>query len=387
MRRREKRILIKNGRVHDGLGQVLDHMDILLEEGKITAMGTGIKEEAEQIIDASGCEVLPGFVNGVGCWGGIGPGMDENHLSETADPVSPEMDVKDVFTVDGITSSELYRYGITASCLTPDFSGLFTGQAAVYKTYGFQPDQMLVRDKAAAVGALSERVKEIHAGKPAMNTSMGIFDRFLEALHRGTEAAASPSRDFKGEALSAIVNGQLPLILHLDSRTRYEFLKSELEAFPNLQCVINGIFDIACEDAQIACGRHWVILDSIADSSSQFGQEVKYDQIGHMVEQGAQIALSANFVPAEMMHREALLWNANLFYKNGVSCESVIRMITSIPAKILGVDHRIGSLEIGKDGDLSVWSANPVTTFTAGLQYVFINGEEIASKEKVRVCW
>lgn len=388
-----KRTLIKNARIHNGLGDVLEESDILLDSGKISALGPKINENADDVIDASGCDILPGFVSVLGCWGGVGPGMNDYHLCESSDPISPHMNVHYVFMVDSLTASELYRYGITSSCLTPDFSNLFGGLGAVYKTWGFRPDDMLVKEKAVAVTSFSDLVKQMHMGKPGMNTSMGLLNRFIKALHEGEDyehVSCEEGRNFsyRGEALADIISGRIPLILYTDSRSRFELMKAELENFPHIRYAINGIYDINLKkDGDIATGKQAVILNSIANSAAQYGETVRFTDISDMVQQGARIAISANFIPGDMVHKEALLWNANVFYKNGISCENVIKMITSIPADILGVSDRIGSLVPGKDADLTIWSGNPVTSFTAQLKKVFIEGEELSAKEKVRVCW
>ncbi len=62
-------------------------------------------------------------------------------------------------------------------------------------------------------------------------------------------------------------------------------------------------------------------------------------------------------------------------------------MITSIPAKILGVDSRVGSIEIGKDADIVVWSNNPIKTYAAKVEATFINGENILNARRVDSCW
>ena len=380
--------LIKNAKVHNGLGEVLEAIDIFLEDGKIAHLGKNLSQKADEVIDAAGNDVFPGFISALSSWGGLGPSMDANNLCESSDPVTPDMNVEYVFMIDSMTSSELYKFGITASCLAPDFSNMFGGLAAVYKTYGFRADRMLVKEEVAEVAALSDKVKLTHAGKPNMNTNMGMFHLFLKTLRDAQGYTKAMGYNSQKAVLSSIINGKLPLIIHIDSRCKFELLKTELQAFPKLRYVINGIFDInKIEDTEISEGKQAVILNSVADSSFKNEELVKFDDINNMVQEGAKIALSPNFIPAEMNHKEALLWNANVFYKNGVSCENVLKMITSIPASILDVNDRIGSIEVGKDADLTIWNGNPIASFTAKLQQVFINGEELSGKEKVRVCW
>lgn len=62
-------------------------------------------------------------------------------------------------------------------------------------------------------------------------------------------------------------------------------------------------------------------------------------------------------------------------------------MITSVPAKILGVDDKVGSIEIGKDADIVIWSDNPIKTYRAKVEATFINGENILNARRVNSCW
>ena len=85
--------------------------------------------------------------------------------------------------------------------------------------------------------------------------------------------------------------------------------------------------------------------------------------------------------------KETLLWNAIMFYKNGLASEKVLKMITYNPAKILGVDDKVGSIEVGKDADIVVWSNNPIETYNSRAEAVFINGENIIDVWRKGTCW
>lgn len=85
--------------------------------------------------------------------------------------------------------------------------------------------------------------------------------------------------------------------------------------------------------------------------------------------------------------KESLLWNAILCHKNGIDSEQVLKMTTSIPAKILGIDDKVGSIEVGKDADIVIWSNNPIETYAAKVEATFINGKNILNARRVDSCW
>jgi imidazolonepropionase-like amidohydrolase len=82
-----------------------------------------------------------------------------------------------------------------------------------------------------------------------------------------------------------------------------------------------------------------------------------------------------------------LLWNAILAHKYGLDSEEVLKMITSIPAKILKVDDKIGTLEEGKEADLSIWTDNPIKRYDAKIEKVYLNGEDILKARRDKSCW
>ena len=71
------------------------------------------------------------------------------------------------------------------------------------------------------------------------------------------------------------------------------------------------------------------------------------------------------------------MWNAIEVYRAGVPAEEIVKMMTANPAKMLGVDDRLGTLEEGKDADISVFTAHPVTSYAARVRHSIINGEVI----------
>ena len=116
-------MLIKNGRVHDGLGHVA-LQDIRIMDGKIAALGADlVAEEGEEIFDATGMEITPGFIQAVSNWGVNGSSTEIRPSSqdncESSNPITPELDAFYAFNGRAATVQQLGAYGITSCGVAP----------------------------------------------------------------------------------------------------------------------------------------------------------------------------------------------------------------------------------------------------------------------------
>ena len=112
-------LLIKNGCVHDGRGQVLPQCDVLVENGLVKAVGPGLSAEGAEVFDAAGKQVLPGFVSTMTIQGATGPGWHDDDLGEFSDPVTPELSVVYAFDQDNMNFQEQWLYGVTSVGVVP----------------------------------------------------------------------------------------------------------------------------------------------------------------------------------------------------------------------------------------------------------------------------
>ena len=112
-------LLLKDGCVHDGLGNVLPSHDVLLGDGKIKAVGQNLSADGAVVRELSGAHVLPGLVSAVSSWGVTGPGWRDDDSAEKSDPVTPQLSVIYAFDHDSMNFQGVYRYGVTTAGITP----------------------------------------------------------------------------------------------------------------------------------------------------------------------------------------------------------------------------------------------------------------------------
>lgn len=382
-------ILIKKGILHDGNGSVLDGVDILIENTRIKDIGYDLKaSDLTEVVDAKDKVILPGFIDSLNVWGCMGPGWSDNDLNEHSNPVTPAMDVVYSFDQDSMMFQRVFEYGVTSAGITPSTKNVIGGNAAVFKTYGDHPYKMLVKEKAAMISSITAETKKLYGLKNLTPmTKMGAFSLLTEALRKALEYKGKKEKDYNGdyEALLKVLDKEMPLFINCSTKADMDAIEMALKDF-DIDVVFTGAFGIHKDVTKILGRRAGIVLGDLTCAMSYKNSMVDFSAIKKLLEEDMDIAISSCGDNAAS-GKESLLWNAILYYKNGLSSEDVLKMITSIPAKILGVDNRIGSVEIGKDADLSIWSANPIETYAARAEAVYINGENILNSRRVASCW
>ncbi len=381
-------IIIRGGNVHDGLGQVLESTDIIIEDGKIKQVGKNLSSDGCTIVEAAGKLVMPGFIDTLNTHGGKGPGWREQDLGENSDPITPEMNVIYSFDHDGMNFQHLYKYGTTTSGIVPLPSNIIGGQLCVVKTYGATPYKMLVKECAAMSASVSSVVKDTFGEKKiAPMTKMGIFAMLKAALLKAKAYQPDKGYDAKCEALLPILNGEKQLIFNCETVSEINAVVMLMSEFEGIKYMLSGALSVNADCKDILEKKIPVILGDAIYQSAKLTNQIDYDFVAQMIENGNDVAF-ANCGSSFSTGKESLIWNSTLWHKNGISAGDILRGLTSVPAKLLGVSDRVGSIEVGKDADICIWSANPITTFTAKLEAVYLEGRDMLNMKEERVsCW
>lgn len=382
-------ILIKGGTVHDGTGKILENTDILIEGKIIKKIDKSIEVSSDvEIFDARGKVVFPGFIESLNIWGCKGPGWGDDDLKEASDPITPEMNVVYSFDQDSMMFQRVFEYGVTSAGITPSTSNVLGGYAAVFKTYGEHPYEMLVKENVGMVASITPETKKVYGSRNTCPmTRMGAFSILKEAITKALSYKKDENKDYdsKSDALQKLINGEVPLLINCNTKSEMDAIELALKDFP-IDIVFTGAFGINENTGKIIKNKFSVILGDLTSAMSSVNSNVDFEGIKKLIENGVDIAISSCGDNGSS-GKESLLWNAILCYKYGLKSDDVLRMITSIPAKILGVDNRIGSIEVHKDADIVIWTGNPIETYNARVEATFINGENILNSRRVESCW
>ena len=205
-------ILIQNGTIFDAIHREPIQADILVENGKIAAIGKNLAVDCE-VIDATGLNIYPGFVEAHCHIGldGSGIGFEGQDYNEMNDILTPHLRAIDGIYPQDPTFREALEAGVTTVCTGPGSANVLGGQFAVIKTVGNRVEKMIVDPYAAMKCAFGENPKRCYKDKnnyARMSTAAKLREMLLKAKEydakkqaAGGDITKMPALDFKLEAL------------------------------------------------------------------------------------------------------------------------------------------------------------------------------------------
>ena len=379
-------LCIKNGTVHDGVHREGYQADILVEDGKIKAIGENLEIPGDaEVVDAAGLQVYPGFVEAHGHIGldgyGIGyEGMDYNELN---DIISPQMR-----GIDGVKPLDpalpkAAAAGVTCVCVGPGSANVLGGTFTTIKTVGRRVDDMVVRDGVAMKCAFGENPKRVYRDKKdssRMTTAALLRETLFKAREymekkeaAGDDVSKRPAFDMKLEALLPVMRREIPLKAHAHAtedlftalRIAREFdLKITLEHVTEGHLIVEELVE---ENVPLAVGP-------TLGSASKFELRNKsWTTPGVLAAAGCQVSIITD---SPVIPQEYLPLCAGLAVQAGMDPFAALQAITINPAKHAGIADRVGSLEAGKDADIVVTDGCPFEVSTK-VRHVFIDGKAV----------
>ena len=380
-------IFIKNGTVNTVTKGIINS-DILIENKKIIEIGNEIVAPLDAtVIDAKGCLVLPGFIDAhthLGLWeDGMGAeGADGN---EQTDPVTPHLN-----PIDGINPMdrnfiEAVEGGITSVCTTPGSANVMGGQCIAIKTFGKRIDKMIIKNPVAAKIAFGENPKGVYGNDDKTpQTRMAIAALIRENLKKAKEyldqieksefeedGENKPEYDIKYESLIPVLKREIPLKAHAHRaddmftaiRIAKEFnLKLTLDHCTEGHLVVDELIDE---------GYPMIVGPSITERSKIELRNLTFETAGILSNSGLDICLMTDHPVIPIQYLPIC---AGIAIKYGMKQERALEAITINPAKVLGIEDRVGSIEVGKDADIVIWDNNPFE-INSHVLYTIIDGK------------
>lgn len=381
-------ILIKGATVwtNEAEGK-LKNTDVLLQNGKITAIGKNLEALGAKVIDGKGKHLSAGIID------------EHSHIAisrgvnECTQAVTAEVSIADVINSDDINIYRQLAGGVTASQLLHGSCNPIGGQSGLIKLkWGSSPEQMKIKDSTAFIKfALGENVKQSNWGDfnttRFPQTRMGVEQVYYDAFIRAKEYqnkwdafAATPEKlrknvtapriDLELETLNEILNAKRFISCHSYQQGEINML---MHVGDSMGFTVNTFTHIL---------EGYKVADKMKDhgaGGSTFSDWWAYkfevnDAIPYngaiMHEQGVITAYNSD--DAEMgrrLNQEA----AKAVKYGGVSEEEALKFVTLNPAKLLHLDHRMGSIKVGKDADVVLWSDNPLSVY-AKVEKTIIDG-------------
>lgn len=379
--------LIKNGLVHDAVHRDAYKADILLADGKIAAIGSGLTAPADAaVFDADGLEVYPGFVDAHTHIGldGYGIGYEGCDYNEMNDIWTPQLRAIDGINPRDPSLGDARRAGVTCVCTGPGSANVLGGTFLAMKTVGDRVDNMVVRDPVAMKCAFGENPKRCYRDKcdsTRMSTAAFLRGALMQARDYGARKQAAngdvtkmPAYNQKLEALLPVLAREIPLKAHAHQandiftalRIAREFnLRLTLEHVTEGHLIVD---ELAKEkDVPMAVGP------SLTFASKFELQNKSWATPGVLAKAGCHVSIITD---NSVIPQQYLPLCAGMAIKAGMDPFDALKAITLNPAEHIGVADRVGSLEVGKDADVVITAGSPFEVMTL-VKAVFIDGNRV----------
>ena len=373
---------IKAGKILTISGEPITDGIILIEDGKIADIGTGIEiPEGAVVIDAGKSVVMPGFVDA----GAAAPVRGD--LNEQSSEITPTFRISDSLDPQSKSLKRVVQTGVTTLFVSPGRQNVIGGLGVVVKPAGKIPQQMIVKDEAAlriVMDLDSTEGNRIPRREPPTNfyyrrpgTRMAIIWMLRKSFFDAQQQADSEKiEDPNLAVLSAALKNEIPI--HVNAR-RAIVIRAALKVADEygLKLILQECTEGYKVAEQLAERKIPVILGPFYYYPGNMGQyqegrKVNWNNAGILSEAGVKVALSSGGQPGSI----DILTAATFAVRHGMNRDEALKAITITPAQILGVADRVGSLEKGKDADIVVLSGEPLNV-TTRVEKVILNGKTV----------
>ncbi len=383
-------LAITGGKILTITKGIIEEGTILIDKGKIVDVSTDVEvPEGSEVIDASGKVVMPGLVEAhchVGIWEEtIGwAGSDGNEMT---DPATPHMRAIDAIkaNADERGLEAALQAGITTAQILPGSANVIGGTGVVLKTAKkVVVDDMVIRNPSGMKIAFGENPRRVYGveQKKMPSTRMGVAailrewlikaKNYMEKKERFKDDPEKiPEMDPKLEALELVLRREIPLRAHAHRADDVATAVRIAEEFG-----LEMSWEHATEGHRVAKwlaekGVPAVWGPSLTARGKWEMRELNFETPKALHEAGAKFAIQTDAVGQTIAFLPIC---AGMAVKSGLPYEAALKAITIVPAEIIGVADRVGSIEKGKDADLRILDGDPLELQTK-VEKVIIDGE------------
>lgn len=406
---------ITNARIVTMAGPVIERGTVVVRDGLIAAVGANVTAPADaRVIDGTGLSVYPGMFDansslgipqpspvptpspGTGGGGGFGQLRPQNFLSAPNSPqppgLQPEVMVEDFIRAGGEQIEAARNAGITTALSAPR-SGIWMGQSALINLAGETPQQMIVRSPLA----MHVGFTPLRAGT-FPNSVMGVFAALRQSLldaqryresqqiyDRSPKGLRRPDQNRSLAALLPVLNGSMPVVMYADREREITRALDLAEEF-KLKAIIAGGMEANKVAGRLRESKVPVLLSlNFPRRTTTALPEADPEPVRVLRERveapktagrlaGARVAFA--FQSGGLANMADFAANVQRAIENGLSREDALRALTVWPANILGVDDRLGSIEVGKIANLTV-TRGDLLDRNRQITHVFIDGRSV----------
>ncbi|MGP5078507.1 amidohydrolase [Brachybacterium alimentarium] len=359
---------------------------VLIEDGCITAAGPDVPvPEDALVIDADGGWLLPGFLDahvhlGVDEEGEGWAGQDTNEMT---DPVMAAARAIDAINPVEVGFDDAIIGGVTAVNVNPGSGNPIGGLAVAIRTHGRVVDDMVLRSPSGLKAALGENPKRIYGDRQQtpstrLGVALTIRQAFAKAQAWMAKDESDRDPDLMSEALARVLRREIPWRQHSHRADDIATALRIAEEFGFELVLDHGTEAYQIADKVAAAGVPVLYGPLIVSRSKVEVRHRTPKAPGILTAAGVKVSIITDHpvVPIDF-----LVHQAALAVKHGMAPDDALRAITLNPAEVLGVEERLGSIEVGKDADLVLWEGDPLDTRHRTLR-VWQQGRQVMHRDE-----
>jgi imidazolonepropionase-like amidohydrolase len=394
----QESILIKNGKIVPVVGEVIPNGSLLIQNGKIAKIGTDIEIPPQAtVIDAKGKSVYPGLVaamTAIGVTGYPGSGNDVNELGV----ITPQIDPFDAINPEDSTIEVTRIDGVTTVMTTSGSMNIINGKAVVLNLHGNMAEEMVIKRDMAQIfnmGAKGQagfgprrpgNYPSTHPGiialvRDKLNQALS-YDERVKNREKNTQKSRRSrdwepfKRDLAMEALIPVVKGKMPAVFITSNEVTIRNALQIIKEY-NLKGILYARADILKFAGQLAADKIpviWAGTTTIPERWQPY--DLNYHTAAVLSKKGVLFCFDILGFGVNSHRVRSIPVPASISVAHGLSEEEAIKALTINPAKILGVDNLVGSLEVGKLANVVLWSETPIQ-LSSRVHKVIINGKVV----------
>lgn len=381
-------LLLKNGNVMTMAGPAFVG-DVAIENGKIVAVGQSLSYSDAEVRDVTGMTVMPGIVDPhchIGMWEDA-MGFEGADGNECTNPITPELRAIDAINPYDRCFEEAVVGGVTTCVTGPGSANVIGGQFVAIKTHGDSVEDMVLRFPVAVKAAFGENPKRVYNGKnqtPSTRMATAALMRkalieaqeYNEKLERGkADPEKMPERNLGKEILARVIRRELPMKIHAhradDILTAIRICREFKLRYTLDHCTEGYLITDKLKEALGEDCEGIIVGPLLTDRSKIELKNLSFKAPKVLEQAGIEYAMMTDH---PVTPEQYLPICTAVAVREGASEEGALKAITINAAKITGIADRVGSIEVGKDADIAVFSGHPFD-FRSRCVLTLVNGK------------
>lgn len=351
---------------------------VLVEKGKIVAVG----RQGEVRIPAgvkvlTAAVVTPGLIDARATVGLTGINNDKGHDQDQRDttaPMQPELRALDAYNPQERLVGYLRSFGITTVNTGHSSGNLISGQTFIAKTVGNTADAAAIVPEAMVSATLDPTASRERGAPGTRAKQIAMLRQEFIRTQEAQRESKTAVRDLRKEMLAKVLRREVPILVYAD---RAQDIASALRLAKefNLRMILEGGAEAYLLATEIRAANVPVIVHATMLRPFGDAENLTWENAARLQAAGIPVAIQSGY-EGYVPKVRVVLFEAGLAAANGLGFDGALRAITLDAAKILAIEDRVGSLEVGKDADLALYDGDPFE-YTSHCTGVVIDGKVV----------